>query len=98
MFKFKGTPQTPPVATVAPEQSQPQQQQAQQQQHIQPIQQTPFSIQPQSISVTLPFLRTPTSEWGIEDVISFISHTDSSLSIHAELFRRHVSAIFFYIK
>lgn len=77
---FVGTPQTPPVATVAPEQSQPTQQQAQ---HNTPVmaQQT----------ITSPALRTPTTDWGIEDVITFISATDPSLSIHAELFRRHVS-------
>ncbi|XP_063696427.1 polycomb protein Scm isoform X2 [Culicoides brevitarsis] len=73
------TPQTPPVATVAPEQSQPTQQQAQQS--------TP--VIPQQTIMSPPSLRAPITEWGIEDVITYISATDPSLSIHAELFRRH---------
>lgn len=72
------------MATVAPEQSQPTQQQAQQHHN------TSVSVISQQ-TITSPTLRTPTTEWGIEDVITFISNTDPSLSIHAELFRRHVS-------
>lgn len=32
----------------------------------------------------------PPQEWSVEDVIRFISDNDSSLSVHAELFRKHV--------
>lgn len=32
----------------------------------------------------------PPQEWSVEDVIRFISDRDSSLSVHAELFRKHV--------
>lgn len=32
-------------------------------------------------------------DWKIEDVIQYISTADSSLAIHADLFRRHVSCI-----
>uniref|UniRef100_A0A336LUA6 CSON000087 protein n=1 Tax=Culicoides sonorensis TaxID=179676 RepID=A0A336LUA6_CULSO len=84
------TPQTPPVATVAPEQSQPTQQQAQQHQMNHNTSSVSLMQQQQQhTSITLPILRAPTTEWGIEDVINFISTTDPSLSIHAELFRRH---------
>lgn len=33
------------------------------------------------------------SDWKIEDVIQYISSSDSSLAVHADLFRRHVSSI-----
>jgi polycomb protein SCMH1 len=32
------------------------------------------------------------NDWKIEDVIQYISTADSSLAVHADLFRRHVSA------
>lgn len=35
--------------------------------------------------------KTPTQEWGIEEVIQFIESTDPCLGVHAELFRKHVS-------
>lgn len=31
------------------------------------------------------------NEWSIEDVIQYISGTDSALAVHADLFRKHVS-------
>lgn len=34
---------------------------------------------------------TSPNEWSVEDVIEFIAETDPALSIHAELFRKHVS-------
>ncbi|XP_022905806.1 polycomb protein Scm [Onthophagus taurus] len=33
--------------------------------------------------------RTPTQEWGIEEVIQFIECTDPCLGTHADLFRKH---------
>lgn len=33
----------------------------------------------------------PPNEWSIEDVIQYISGTDSALAVHADLFRKHVS-------
>ncbi|KAI4458642.1 polycomb group protein [Holotrichia oblita] len=33
--------------------------------------------------------KTPTQEWGIEEVIQFIESTDPCLGVHAELFRKH---------
>jgi hypothetical protein len=30
------------------------------------------------------------NDWKIEDVIQYISTADSSLAVHADLFRRHV--------
>lgn len=33
------------------------------------------------------------NDWKIEDVIQYISTADNSLAVHADLFRRHVSAI-----
>lgn len=38
-----------------------------------------------------PKLPADPSEWSIEDVIAHISYTDPNLSVHADLFRRHVS-------
>lgn len=77
-IKNLGAPQ---VATIAPEQNQ-----------SQVHQQTPVSstitLQP-AVQNNIPILRT--TEWSIEDVINFISSTDSSLAVHADLFRRHVS-------
>lgn len=35
--------------------------------------------------------KTPTQEWGIEEVIQFIESTDPCLGVHADLFRKHVS-------
>lgn len=35
-------------------------------------------------------LTGPPQEWSVEDVIRYISDHDSSLSVHAELFRKHV--------
>lgn len=32
----------------------------------------------------------PPQEWSVEDVIRFISDTDSALAVHADLFRKHV--------
>lgn len=37
--------------------------------------------------------KTPTQEWGIEEVIQFIESTDPCLGVHAELFRKHVSRL-----
>lgn len=34
---------------------------------------------------------TSPNEWSVEDVIEFIAETDPALSVHAELFRKHVS-------
>ncbi|CAH1118812.1 unnamed protein product [Phaedon cochleariae] len=33
--------------------------------------------------------KTPTHEWGIEEVIQFIESTDPCLGVHADLFRKH---------
>lgn len=35
------------------------------------------------------------SDWKIEDVIQYISSADSSLAVHADLFRRHVSLLIY---
>lgn len=35
--------------------------------------------------------KTPTQEWGIEEVIQFIESADPCLGVHADLFRKHVS-------
>jgi len=37
------------------------------------------------------------NDWKIEDVIQYISTADSSLAVHADLFRRHVSCISFLL-
>lgn len=37
------------------------------------------------------------TDWTIENVISFISFSDSALSIHGDLFRRHVSLLFKFV-
>lgn len=34
----------------------------------------------------------PPQEWSVEGVIKFIADTDPALAVHAELFRKHVSA------
>lgn len=34
----------------------------------------------------------PPNEWTIEEVIQYISGTDSALAVHADLFRKHVSS------
>lgn len=52
---------------------------------------------PLSESPLLHLCKTPTQEWGIEEVIQFIESTDPCLGIHAELFRKHVSAIFYIV-
>jgi hypothetical protein len=31
------------------------------------------------------------AQWSIEDVMRYVSETDSALGMHAELFRKHVS-------
>lgn len=37
------------------------------------------------------FPKGPASEWTIEDAIQFITVTDPALSVHADLFRKHVN-------
>lgn len=41
--------------------------------------------------------KTPTPEWGIEEVIQFIESADPCLGVHADLFRKHVSNLNIYI-
>lgn len=36
--------------------------------------------------------KKPTIEWSIEEVIQYITETDSALAIHADLFRKHVNS------
>lgn len=51
---------------------------------------------PSSNSTASPGPTIPTGsldDWKIEDVIQYISTADSSLAIHADLFRRHVSSL-----
>lgn len=40
--------------------------------------------------------KTPTQEWGIEEVIQFIESADPCLGVHADLFRKHVSFSFLF--
>lgn len=40
-------------------------------------------------------LSTEPAEWTIEDVIHYIALTDPALGQHADLFRKHVTLIFF---
>lgn len=46
---------------------------------------------PIQLTSTTSIPRSPTADWTIEEVINFISTTDPTLAVHAELFRRHVS-------
>lgn len=39
--------------------------------------------------------KTPTQEWGIEEVIQFIESADPCLGVHADLFRKHVRVVGF---
>lgn len=38
--------------------------------------------------------KTPTQEWGIEEVIQFIESADPCLGVHADLFRKHVRIVY----
>lgn len=40
--------------------------------------------------------KTPTQEWGIEEVIQFIESADPCLGVHADLFRKHVCKFLFF--
>lgn len=46
---------------------------------------------PLSESPVASLSKTPTQDWGVEEVIQFIESTDACLGVHAELFRKHVS-------
>lgn len=38
-----------------------------------------------------PKLPTNPADWSFEDVVAYISYSDPGLSVHADLFREHVS-------
>lgn len=42
-------------------------------------------------AAALPPLRSHPGDWSIEEVIQFIESNDSSLAVHGDLFRKHVS-------
>ena len=46
-------------------------------------------------SAALPPLRSHPADWSIEEVIQFIETNDSSLAVHGDLFRKHVSCKYF---
>lgn len=49
---------------------------------------TPADTSLSDTSISTP-CKTPTPEWGIEEVIQFIESADPCLGVHADLFRKH---------
>lgn len=55
---------------------------------------TPTKEKPSPSKPAIPMPKGPANEWSIEEVIQFITATDSSLGVHADLFRKHVKSHF----